>query len=402
MAVEKILINDFSLNNQKLFDKVKLEQTVPYDINGLTYRSNNTSIHPRDEAGNIILQENSETNPLLIIESVTPNIVNSSVLRVIDTTFRYFKFPVASSVDVPEIFAEDLQLDLTELLSDPIYARYRPTDDVTITNVGSSYSGMPMGTVVDGLSQVNVNCYTVSKEAKNSGNDLRFRIKLTHRFDGPGSEGTIYFSLIKSSPSGYAPDRNWREPFTSARPVPGTDFNALIRDIATTMRDICDDPAKLGGEYNTLSYEEPWITYHRYFRSWDVYLPQVATIPPEQVRLTGNQLEAIDYVQTRDAKKVPRTSKDTYNSLRAQLQTKLDRYNLAVSQANNSNAFINLYGIQTVYIDEIIRNSEFEIGDVFQIGVKTGQLGHSVYANQSYWSITDASKNVDLWNQEID
>jgi hypothetical protein len=55
-----------------------------------------------------------------------------------------------------------------------------------------------------------------------------------------------------------------------------------------------------------------------------------------------------------------------------------------------------------------IRNSEFEIGDYyFSIGAKAGggqntdSSYHYVVAVQSYWVITDASKNVDEWNQEI-
>jgi hypothetical protein len=54
-----------------------------------------------------------------------------------------------------------------------------------------------------------------------------------------------------------------------------------------------------------------------------------------------------------------------------------------------------------VNIDETIKNSDFEIGDIFQIGQKTGQSGHTILNNQTYWVITDASKTVDEWNQEI-
>jgi hypothetical protein len=58
--------------------------------------------------------------------------------------------------------------------------------------------------------------------------------------------------------------------------------------------------------------------------------------------------------------------------------------------------------LQTLFIDEIIPNSQFEIGDTFGIGGYSGQLTHNIIAEQTYWVITDASKNVDLWNQTIE
>jgi hypothetical protein len=61
--------------------------------------------------------------------------------------------------------------------------------------------------------------------------------------------------------------------------------------------------------------------------------------------------------------------------------------------------------VQNLEIDIVIPNSEFEIGDRFGIGAKAGQNNdtqyHTINALQSYWVISDASKNVDLWNQEI-
>ena len=66
---------------------------------------------------------------------------------------------------------------------------------------------------------------------------------------------------------------------------------------------------------------------------------------------------------------------------------------------------INQYEVQNLEVDIVIPNSEFEIGDRFGIGAKAGQNNdteyHTINALQSYWVITNASKNVDLWNQEI-
>ena len=385
--------NTISFRNTELFDKGAIAESMPYIKNGLTYKSNNTSIHPRDEAGNIVFQENSETNPLLIIEPVTPNISTKSVLRVVDTSFQYFKFPVAASIDAVEIVTSDLELDLTDIDFDTIYARYKPATDLTVAS-GSIYSGILMDGVVDGLPQTNTNCYTVSKEAKNSGKDLRFRIQLTHQFNGPSpnNESTLYFSIIKVGPN-TALNRRWREPFASSRVLPTIDFNSKIQSIATTMRDICYDPAFEG------SNRDPWVDYYRYFNpnaevnGWNTL--------STQTRLSGNQLDAIDYVLTRDAKKVPKTTEESFKTKRNLLKSNLADYNLSISEDSNSYGFINLNTIQTVNIDETIKNSDFEIGDIFQIGQKAGHSGHTILNNQTYWVITDASKTVDEWNQEI-
>ena len=133
------------------------------------------------------------------------------------------------------------------------------------------------------------NTYTITKDLKNSGVDLRFRIKLQHRYDAPNGFGTAYFSLIKSSETG------------------------LDRD-------------------------------YRTFENTSEFRPTVL-------------------------------------------------------------GSINQYEVQDLEIDIVIPNSEFEIGDRFGIGAKAGQNNdaqyHTINALQSYWVISDASKNVDRWNQEI-
>ena len=100
-----MVTDDINLQNMQLFDPGALQRSAPYINNGLTYISNNPVIHPRDAAGNIILQENSENNPLLIIEPVSAKISNRSVLRVTNTAFQYFTFPVAVNeiTELPEI-----------------------------------------------------------------------------------------------------------------------------------------------------------------------------------------------------------------------------------------------------------------------------------------------------------
>jgi hypothetical protein len=267
-------------------DSIAVDLQVKYQNQGLTYVSNNVNVVPRNENGNIALQEGVDNNPLLIIEPTVNRITTKSMLRVLDTQFKYFKFPARTMVVDEDVVDLDLDLDLQSL--DPVFARYRPSEDRRII-ASADYAGILMDEVQDGLSQQTENTYTVTKDLKNSGADLRFRIKLQHRYDAPSGFGTAFFSLIRASEQG------------------------LERD-------------------------------YRTFENTSEFRP---TVPGS----------------------------------------------------------INQYEVQNLEVDIVIPNSEFEIGDRFGIGAKAGQNNntefHTINALQSYWVITDASKNVDLWNQEI-
>jgi hypothetical protein len=267
-------------------DSIAVDLQVKYQNQGLTYVSNNVNVIPRNENGNIALQEGVNNNPLLIIEPTVNRITTKSMLRVLDTQFKYFKFPARTAVVDEDVVDLDLDLDLQSL--DPVFARYRPSEDREIL-AANTYSGILMDEVQDGLSQQSPNTYTISKDLKNSGADLRFRIKLQHRYDAPSGFGTAFFSIIKTSEQGLNREYRTFENTSNLRPnVPGS---------------------------------------------------------------------------------------------------------------------INQYEVQNLEVDIVIPNSEFEIGDRFGIGAKAGQNNntefHTINALQSYWVITDASKNVDLWNQEI-
>ena len=273
--------NDISIQTLSLIDPVEFAKSSRYIQNGLTYISNNDAVHTRDDAGNIILKENSDTNQLLIIEPTVKRVATRSVIKVVDTTFNYFKFPVSvrSTETLP-----DVDLDFTvdiNTTTDPIYARYKPSENREIP-AGSTYSGILIDEIEDGALQKNVNSYYITKEVKNSGNDLRFRIKIQHRFDNNrNTPGTVFFSLIKSGP----------------------DYNLV--------------------------------------RTWDEF----------------------------------------------------------------AGGAINQYEVKNTFYERIVRNSEFEIGDNFTIGALAGQNNdiefHTINSEQTYWVITDASKNVDEWNQEV-
>ena len=87
-------------------DSINLDNQSKYDEQGITMISNNDSVVTRNSVGNVLLNEN-QSNPLLIIEPIYKKILNSSVVKVLDTSFNYFKFPVRIAND--EL---DLNLDV--------------------------------------------------------------------------------------------------------------------------------------------------------------------------------------------------------------------------------------------------------------------------------------------------
>ena len=273
-----------------VLDSIDVGKQLNYQTNGLTVISNNINIVPRDIAGNVMLHEDATNNPLLIIEPTTKKITTKSILRVIDTQFKYFKFPATTTI-IDDLDDLDLNLDLDQ---DIVYARYKPSEDRQISAgfidetapyTGSAFSGILMDEIEDGLPQKNTNAYYITKEIKNSGKDLRIRIALQHRYDTPDADETsdALFSLIKTSV--------------------------------------------------------------------DTGIDRTYRLYPED--------------------------------------------NKAMSQ----------YQVKTLFVDDILLNSEFEIGDTFLIGAVCGHdedfKYHTINAVTSYWVTTDNSKNVDEWNQEI-
>ncbi len=66
-----------------------------YTTNGMTYRSDDNNIIPRDSAGSIVIEPTSNKN-ILVIEPIVKRITNNSFLKVYNTAFQYYKFPVAT------------------------------------------------------------------------------------------------------------------------------------------------------------------------------------------------------------------------------------------------------------------------------------------------------------------
>jgi hypothetical protein len=75
--------------------------------------SNMPSVHMRDDAGNIILMDSDSTkNNVIVIEPIRKYYTVDNVLRVLDTNFEYYSFPVST---IESEAVETFDIDLTEI-----------------------------------------------------------------------------------------------------------------------------------------------------------------------------------------------------------------------------------------------------------------------------------------------
>jgi len=377
--------NDF--NSQEF---VVVSPGAYYNRNGLTVTSNNNAIIPRDSLGNIIIQENNINNPLLIIEPVSRQIDKKSFLQTIETRFQYFNFP-ATIINTGDIELPDIELN--DVLIDPIYARYKPTEPrkILASNVPS---GILMDELVDGNPTQKINSYVVNKLVKNSGADLRFRIKLEHRFDTPNDEnGVAFFYISKVSPDSGL-NRTYLGPYynSSFTSEQQQQFDQIINDLINETTIYCNlilenvnYDANIGPAFeqtiatnilNSFNSNVSMLTQNTI-----TYINTLLNSPGD----FNLQIDAIN------------------STLRNTIQILLNEYLSAVEQSNSG--YIGQYGVQSLFIDVIIPNNTLKIGDSFGItaiaNVNEEFRYHTINSDTSYWSITDASKVVDEWNQPI-
>jgi hypothetical protein len=321
--MEKLIKLDRDVIKNAVLDSNKTAFSSTYQSKGVTYRSNDPAVVQRDEAGNVILLE-GEQNQLLRIEPIATNITTTSMLKVLDTQFTYFKFP--TSYPIETTLDLDLDLDIELDTVDTVYARYKPSIDLKLGYTNETGpSGILMDDVVEGSSQTNINKYYITKEIKDSGVDLRFRGKINHKF-----QSTWY------SPEQIAAGLQFAS--LSGRPL--TDFLPGYKPKSNV--------------WFFISKEGPNTPLNREF---------VGAFGGFSV----NPLYA-----------------DEWGSIAK-------------------------YEVRDTLFDVVIPNEQFEAGDYFGITQHNTEASFDdndpdyniVFAEQSYWVITDASKNVDLWNREI-
>ena len=261
-------------NTNKNLDPQQLQWQAKYKTSGLTVTSNNRNIIPRDTAGNIILAENKK-NPLLIIEPVATKVTTQSVLKIIDTRFNFYKFPVT----VIETVVDDIDLNIDiefETTSNIDTELKLPVgvDDKNQINpwdrINTSYDSnwfYPSGYITKGFkelpfagdNQLRANAYTLTKDVidtlRQQNKTLKFTIQTQYVAQNTSLiQGTNFIlRLNRDNIKSYRP---WLFPIPqlqtagtaiSAYPVLGMEFilNAddLVEDDYFVINVVADNPA---------------------------------------------------------------------------------------------------------------------------------------------------------------
>jgi hypothetical protein len=383
---------------QLLVDPVRFRTESPYRLNGLTVMSNNPNIVSRDDRGNIILQEAKEDNQLLIIETVRKQIQKRSFLDAVDTNFEYFSFPATIRPSVADV---NINIELDQ---DPVYARYKPSENRFI-NAGGIPSGILLDEIVEGNPQTSVNTYYITKDIKNSGVDIRIRVKISHYFLASSGFGTCYFTLMQSGPNKPI-NRYFRPgPNSSYASIPVS--NPYNNDIANRASQFLNavnsyvDSAKT--RINLLPSGPPKAALTNHFNSIKSKIPndiQSVAIPGYRLNQT---LVALFILPITSQAVIFADLRDDYNNTTSILSLYGDLIIQAAQVDGSVPGSINPGETQILYIDEIIPNSQFDVGDSFGIGAFAGQEEqHTIFSEQTYMVVTDASKNVDEWNQPVE
>jgi hypothetical protein len=123
----------------------------------------------------------------------------------------------------------------------------------------------------------------------------------------------------------------------------------------------------------------------------------------KEIKNSGKDLRIRMALQHRyDTPDANETSEVLFSVIKSNVDTGIDRSYRIYPEAARA---ISQYQVKTLIIDDVILNSEFAIGDTFSIGAVCGIdeefKYHTINAVTSYWIITDNSKNVDEWNQEL-
>jgi hypothetical protein len=381
---------------QKL-DPVNQKVQAKYRLDGLTYISNDTNIIPRDEAGNIKMTEGSNDNPLLIIDPVTEQIATNSLLRVLDTRFQYYKFPVEVQTGDNLNLNVDLTLDI-----DPVYARYKPSENATV-NAGGIPSGILLDQIVEGVPQTVTNTYYITKDVKNSGVDIRIRIKISHYFLAASGFGTCYFTLMQGGPN--KPLNRYFRPgpnlaYASAASNPYNNDIAFRASQFLTRANSYIDSAKT--RINLLPPGPPKTALITHFDAMKSKIPtDIQSVVIPGYRIDPNLITLFISNVTSGAVILADLRNDYDNTIAV-----LTLYRDVLLQAAQVDepifGSITSGETQILYIDEVIPNSQFDIGDYFGIGAYAGQPDqHTIFSEQTYMVVTDAAKNVDEWNQPV-
>jgi uncharacterized membrane protein len=190
---------------EQSFQLASRQEQIIYDQKGLDYASNLPFVNKRDAAGNLIIngtvqqvtdKEGAQYNETVIVEANDRLYTNSSVNRVIDTQFKYFKFPptiISRQTDIGEI---DVELPENEL--DVFSARYTPdfvqqwfvfAPSYAVPGKRSGFQKLEFNNILRGPQQIEPGTYTITPELIESGKNLRMRYKVDVHYANPDVEG---------------------------------------------------------------------------------------------------------------------------------------------------------------------------------------------------------------------
>ena len=404
-----------------------INQIGTYLINGLTVTSNNPQIVPRDKSGTVNIKENLP----LIIEPTTYRISKKSILKVVDTQFNFYNFPVSVNTTILD------NIDEFNLNNDLVFARYKPLSDQTVSAngffppAGNAQTFFPRGIelseVVGGTFQSKPNSYYVTKEIKESGVDLRIRAKIKHKFNTFGDTSNAYgqfavwiaqggpnigFEGVGGGRTKYGPFAKPGETVTAVPPTyTASDvIQAAITYANSSLQYYQDQQtaaaaASYGNPYGPSSNVDTYTSIIASIQTIINSLPddasQVDEIISDTLQYNLNQLTNINI------------GENPYDIQRNDLITKINSYTTYLSELQQNASAGNIGLIngavseqQTRYIDFVVPNANFEIGDYFSITADSdseqpGFREHTIIADETYFVVTDASKNVDVWNQEL-
>ena len=209
MAKQNRPVGNSNTIPSKLFDAVALEQQTKYYKNGLDYISNDANIITRDDVGNIVLVEDAANNPKLLINAVTEQISTKSVLRVINTRFQYYKFPVQTVTENLDLNL-DLELDIdleAALATVPVPltpSTYKPSSNEQVVRV-SKQSGdlqtieaqpLDFSNVTQGPTQTYQDSFTITQELVDEGNDLKITGVITTQYNARRNSEIGFFLAV--------------------------------------------------------------------------------------------------------------------------------------------------------------------------------------------------------------
>jgi hypothetical protein len=188
-------------------DSVTYLLDAKYQLNGLTYASNISTVNKRDEAGN--LQYNHDDTDLLVIEPIAEKIINSSVIKVVDTQFNYFKFPATTTVVTEDSFdlgidPNDFIISVNELVkpTPSVPAEYAPAADQQVAKSGELIP-LDFSVVVTGPPQSEPDAFVVTQEVLDLNSDLTISGVITTYYNS-NNNSQVLFNIMN-----YKNDGTW-------------------------------------------------------------------------------------------------------------------------------------------------------------------------------------------------